>query len=104
MTERLTLSIPVVPPPHLCNNSLTQYGGVFAYPSDKLDKPQGNLQLLYKSAPLAFVLHHAGGKAMDESGADLLDKCPERIHQKSPCFMGSPKDMDELKKYLEKLK
>lgn len=76
------------------------YGGVFAYPSDRLHKPQGNLQLLYKSAPLAFVMHHAGGKAMDESGDDLLNKCPERIHQKSPCFLGSPEDMDELKKYL----
>lgn len=76
------------------------YGGVFAYPSSKLHKPQGNLQLLYKSAPLAFVMHHAGGKAMDESGDDLLNKRPERIHQKSPCFLGSSEDMDELKKYL----
>jgi len=79
------------------------YGGVFAYPSDRLHKPQGNLQLLYKSAPLAFVMHHAGGKAMDESGNNLLDKCPQRIHQKSPCFMGSPDDMDELKNYLSAL-
>lgn len=79
------------------------YGGIFAYPSDRLHKPEGNLQLLYKSAPMAFVVHHAGGKALDESGADLLDKRPERIHQKSPCFMGSPKDMDELQKYLASL-
>mmetsp|Transcript_11262 Transcript_11262/g.27046 ORF Transcript_11262/g.27046 Transcript_11262/m.27046 type:complete len:445 (-) Transcript_11262:219-1553(-) len=79
------------------------YGGVFAYPSDRLHKPQGNLQLLYKSAPLAFVMHHAGGKAIDESGDNLLSKRPERIHQKSPCFLGSPEDMDELKKYLTKL-
>lgn len=35
------------------------YGGVFAYPADRLHKPQGNLQLLYKSSPLAFVMHHA---------------------------------------------
>jgi fructose-1,6-bisphosphatase I len=79
------------------------YGGVFAYPSDKLDKPHGNLQLLYKIAPMAFVVNHAGGKAMDESGSDLLDIRPERIHQKSPCFMGSPKDMDELRQYLNNL-
>jgi fructose-1,6-bisphosphatase I len=77
------------------------YGGMFAYPSDGLHKPEGNLQLLYKTAPMAFVVHHAGGKAMDESGANLLDKRPERIHQKSPCFMGSPDDMDELQKYLK---
>lgn len=76
------------------------YGGVFGYPSDAIDKPRGNLQLLYKSAPMAFVVHHAGGKAMDEEGNDLLDQRPERIHQKSPCFMGSPQDLDELATYL----
>jgi len=40
---------------------------------------------------------------MDESGNNLLDKCPQRIHQKSPCFMGSPDDMEELKTYLSVL-
>jgi fructose-1,6-bisphosphatase I len=77
------------------------YGGIFAYPSAE-HKPYGNLQLLYKTAPMAFVLHHAGGKALDEEGNNLLDKRPERIHQKSPCFMGSPGDVDELRKYLVK--
>ena len=37
---------------------------------------------------------------LDEDGNDLLDIRPERIHQKSTVFMGSPGDMDELKKYL----
>ena len=76
------------------------YGGIFAYPSNTLHKPKGNLQLLYKVAPMAFVVAHAGGKALDEQGDNLLDKQPERIHQKSPCFMGSPGDVDELKTYL----
>ena len=79
------------------------YGGIFAYPSDSMEKPRGNLQLLYKSAPMSFVVHHAGGKALDEEGNNLLDKRPERIHQKSPCFMGSPQDMDELENYLKGL-
>ena len=78
------------------------YGGIFAYPSDRLHKPHGNLQLLYKSAPMAFIVDNAGGKAIDESGANLLDKRPERIHQKSTCFLGSPDDIDELKKELDK--
>ncbi len=76
------------------------YGGIFAYPSDSIAKPRGNLQLLYKVAPMAFVVHHAGGKAMDEDGQNLLDMKPKRIHQKSPCFMGSPQDLEELEKYL----
>jgi len=77
------------------------YGGIFAYPSCT-QRRQGNLQLLYKTSPLAFVVDQAGGKAMDEDGNDLLDKKPERIHQKSPCFVGSPRDMEELKNYLKK--
>lgn len=77
------------------------YGGIFAYPAST-QRTQGNLQLLYKTSPLAFVVDQAGGKAMDEDGNDLLDKKPARIHQKSPCFMGSPRDMEELKNYLQK--
>ncbi len=76
------------------------YGGIFAYPSDSIAKPRGNLQLLYKVASMAFVVHHADGKAMDEDGQNSLDMKPKRIHQKSPCFMGSPQDLEELEKYL----
>jgi len=60
------------------------YGGIFAYPSDKIEKPRGNLQILYKSAPMAFVLHHAGGKAMDEEGNDLLDKSQSAFIKSHP--------------------
>mmetsp|Transcript_8831 Transcript_8831/g.12517 ORF Transcript_8831/g.12517 Transcript_8831/m.12517 type:complete len:455 (+) Transcript_8831:181-1545(+) len=80
------------------------YGGIFMYPSDTEDHPQGNLQLLYKSAPIAFVVSQAGGKSVDETGTNLLDIQPERVHQKSPCFIGSSDDVDELQQYLNKLK
>lgn len=80
------------------------YGGIFCYPSDTLQHPHGNLQLLYKSAPMAFVVHQAGGMCMDETTGDLLAVQPKRIHQKSPCFIGSPDDVQELKGYLKKNK
>jgi fructose-1,6-bisphosphatase I len=78
------------------------YGGLFAYPSDSAQHPDGNLQLLYKTAPMAFVVHRAGGKAIDGRTGSLLEVTPERVHQKSPCFMGSPEDVAEFEKYLEK--
>jgi fructose-1,6-bisphosphatase I len=78
------------------------YGGIFAYPADTQAHPEGNLQLLYKSSPMAFVVHHAGGKAIDGRTGNLLDVRPERIHQKSPCFLGSPEDVAELEGYLLK--
>lgn len=78
------------------------YGGIFCYPSDTKNHPHGNLQLCYKSAPMAFIVNQAGGKCMDETTGDLLAVKPERIHQKSPCFIGSADDIDELKGYLQK--
>lgn len=76
------------------------YGGIFSYPTDTVSHPNGNLQLLYKSAPMAFVVHHAGGRAIVNGTTDLLDVQPDRVHQKVPCFMGSPGDVTELEKYL----
>ncbi|KAL7572355.1 hypothetical protein ACA910_021567 [Epithemia clementina (nom. ined.)] len=77
------------------------YGGIFAYPSDTLNHPNGNLQLLYKIAPMAFVLHKAGGLAIDGK-QNILELRPERVHQKSPCFLGSPDDIAELQSYLSR--
>lgn len=71
------------------------YGGVFCCPADADVHPKGNLQLVYKSAPMAYILAHAGGKATDGRG-DLLAVRPRYVHERSPCFMGSPEDMDEL--------
>jgi fructose-1,6-bisphosphatase I len=78
------------------------YGGIFCYPTDDEQHPQGNLQLLYKSAPMAFVVEKAGGLSMNQSGESLLNVIPERVHQKSPCFMGSPDDVNECRHYLQR--
>ena len=78
------------------------YGGIFCYPADSGQHPRGNLQLLYKSAPMAFVVEKAGGKSMNQSGESLLEVQPERVHQKSPCFMGSPDDVEECKRFLQR--
>jgi len=75
------------------------YGGIFCCPADTEVHHKGNLQLVYKSAPMAFILEHAGGKASN-GNVPLLSVQPEYVHERSPCFMGSPDDMDELANYL----
>lgn len=75
------------------------YGGLFAYPTNDW-QPQGTLQLLYKIAPLAYILEKAGGKCIDECGQNLLDITPKQVHQKVPCYMGSVHDVEELESYL----
>eukprot|EP00551_Chaetoceros_affinis_P006860 CAMPEP_0203677176 /NCGR_PEP_ID=MMETSP0090-20130426/27267_1 /ASSEMBLY_ACC=CAM_ASM_001088 /TAXON_ID=426623 /ORGANISM="Chaetoceros affinis, Strain CCMP159" /LENGTH=525 /DNA_ID=CAMNT_0050543985 /DNA_START=96 /DNA_END=1673 /DNA_ORIENTATION=- len=74
------------------------YGGIFFYPSDACH-PNGNLQLLYKSAPMSYVIEQAGG-ASTNGKINLLDVCPNRVHQRSPCFIGSPEDINEMKKFI----
>ena len=80
------------------------YGGIFCYPADTLQHPRGNLQLLYKTAPMSFVVSQAGGRAIDGETGNVLSVQPERVHQKSPCFIGSPLDVAELETYLEQQK
>lgn len=75
------------------------YGGIFCYPPDTVSHPQGNLQLLYKIAPMAYIMQKAGGLGTNGQ-ENLLDLIPETIHQKSPCYMGSPQDVQELQSYI----
>ena len=74
------------------------YGGVFFYPEDKVMHPRGNLQLLYKSAPLAYLVNQAGGDSSN-GDTDLLDVIPTRVHERSPCYIGSKDDIAEMKTY-----
>lgn len=70
------------------------YGGVFMYPADS-KSPHGKLRLLYEILPMSFITEHAGGKATDGLRR-LLDIVPAHIHERSPCFIGSPDDISEL--------
>ncbi|MCL4539203.1 MAG: class 1 fructose-bisphosphatase [Bacteroidetes bacterium] len=76
------------------------YGGIFMYPSDSLH-PEGKLRLLYEASPLAFIIEHAGGRASDGSRR-ILDIVPTSLHQKTPLFIGSEKDVRTAEEFLQK--
>jgi fructose-1,6-bisphosphatase I len=79
-------------------------GGVFCYPgSQRGDKVQGKLRLLYEANPLAFVLEQAGGMAVD-GGKAILDLKPETLHQRVPLYMGSKQEMQVCLAKLQKKK
>jgi fructose-1,6-bisphosphatase I len=65
-------------------------GGVFAYPADSRDpkKPHGKLRLMYEAIPLSFLAEQAGGRGSDGS-QNILDIAPERLHERTPLFVGS---------------
>lgn len=68
-------------------------GGIFMYPGT-LDKPKGKLRLMYESNPFAFIVEVAEGKATNGTQR-ILDVQPEKLHQRTPLFIGSSKMVDE---------
>ncbi|KAI9168364.1 Fructose-1,6-bisphosphatase [Blastocladiella emersonii ATCC 22665] len=70
------------------------YGGIFAYPADAKSK-SGKLRVLYECFPMAFLLENAGGRASTGT-APILDIQPDKIHMRSPIFLGSADDVADL--------
>lgn len=62
-------------------------GGIFLYPATE-DNQFGKLRLMYECNPFAFIFESAGGFATD-GYQNILDIVPSKIHQRTPCFIGS---------------
>jgi fructose-1,6-bisphosphatase I len=67
-------------------------GGIFLYPAS----PKPKLRLLYEAAPMAKIVEHAGGAAID-GNQRILDMVPEDLHQKVPLIIGSPDNVNTYK-------
>lgn len=75
-------------------------GGVFLYPGT-VKKPEGKIRLLYESAPLAFLIEQAGGRASTGT-QEIMDVVPEKIHQRTPLIIGSKDDVALVESFIEK--
>ncbi|KAH1096729.1 hypothetical protein J1N35_013650 [Gossypium stocksii] len=71
------------------------YGGTFMYPADK-KSPSGKLRALYEVFPMSFLMENAGGQAFTGKQR-ALDLVPTKIHDRSPIFLGSYDDIEEIK-------
>ncbi|GAA5900261.1 fructose 1,6-bisphosphate 1-phosphatase [Sporobolomyces salmoneus] len=75
------------------------YGGIFGYPEDKKSK-SGKLRILYEGFPMAFLIEQAGGLAT--TGRErILDVQPKGIHERTPVFLGSKEDVEDLLKFYQ---
>jgi len=79
-----------------------KYGGIFMYPATK-DAPKGKLRLLYECNPMSFLMEQAGGLASN-GAIPILDIHPTAIHERSPIFLGSKDDVDDVLKLIAKHK
>jgi fructose-1,6-bisphosphatase I len=73
-------------------------GGIFAYPANT-KSPKGKLRLLYEANPLAFIVEQAGGAAIDGKKR-ILDVQPTELHQRTPLYIGSKREIDIAKQML----
>ena len=73
-------------------------GGLFAYPADK-HQPEGKLRLMFECNPMAMIAEQAGG-AGSNGKMNILDITPSGIHQRTPLFLGSKKDIKLIEKLL----
>jgi fructose-1,6-bisphosphatase I len=74
-------------------------GGVFLYPGT-VQKPEGKLRLLYESAPLAYVIEQAGGRATTGE-MNILDVVAEKLHQRTPLIIGSKEDVAKVESFIQ---
>jgi fructose-1,6-bisphosphatase I len=70
------------------------YGGIFGYPGLS-DRPQGKLRLLFEGHPIAHVVETAGG-ASSNGDRSLLDLEPDRLHERTPLFVGDTAYVERL--------
>ncbi|KAF9282930.1 Fructose-1,6-bisphosphatase, partial [Mortierella alpina] len=73
------------------------YGGIFCYPADSKSK-SGKLRILYECFPMAFLVEQAGGRATT-GRMRMLDVQPDTIHSRSPIFLGSKEDVEEVEAF-----
>lgn len=76
-----------------------KYGGIFMYPATK-SAPNGKLRLMYECNPMAYLMIEAGGLASNGK-ISILDIVPQKIHERSPIFLGSKKDVEEALSYIQ---
>ena len=62
-------------------------GGIYMYPATK-NSPSGKLRLMYEANPMAFLVEQAGGAASDGDGR-ILERDPQKLHERTPLFIGS---------------
>jgi len=73
-------------------------GGIFLYPAMK-GHPHGKLRLLFECNPLSFIVETAGGKATDGKER-ILDLVPEKLHQRTPIYIGSEDMVNKAMEFL----
>lgn len=80
-------------------NQVLTYGGIFGYPRLK-DRPEGKLRLLFEGHPIAHIIETGGG-ASTTGKKSILATSPDRLHERTPIFVGNQDLIDRLESALD---
>ena len=84
----------------LTKGGMFMYPAIVNHPDPKKNRPHGKLRLMYEAAVVAFMCQEAGGHAVNEKGAPILDIQPEDHHQRTALYVGSKPLVDDIAKIL----
>ena len=68
------------------------------YPADARN-PKGKLRILYEANPMAYLVEQAGGRASDGERR-IMDLQPTTLHERTPLFLGSERDVATAEDFL----
>ena len=74
-------------------------GGIYIYPATAKN-PDGKLRLMYEANPMSMIVEQAGGRASDGHGR-ILEKRPEKLHQRTPLFIGSEEMVRRVEEFMQ---
>ena len=80
----------------IANGGMFMYPAIVNHPDPRKNRPQGKLRLMYEAAVVAFICSEAGGAAVDETGAPILDVQPRSPHQRSALYVGSKPLVEDI--------
>ena len=80
----------------LSNGGMFMYPAIVNHPDPNKNRPDGKLRLLYEAAVVAFMCREAGGSAVDENGAPILDIKPRTLHQRTALYVGAKSLVDDI--------
>lgn len=84
----------------LSNGGMFMYPAIVNHPNPKKNRPQGKLRLMYEASVVAFMCREAGGDAVDETGARILEVQPKDHHQRTALYVGSKPLVEDIARIL----
>jgi fructose-1,6-bisphosphatase I len=84
----------------LGNGGMFMYPAIVNHPNPKKNRPEGKLRLMYEAAVVAFMCREAGGMAVNELGAPILEVQPEKHHQRTALYVGSKRLVEDIARVL----